>query len=471
MDRQLVEISSDESDNVNIPTGAPTALVLPTHGDDEKIAKRVLQKATTEVSLLKKLLQAAREREKDAADNLRLIQQRQRRIGGLAAGLAAPEHQSPTRRLVTGIGASEHQSPTRRTLGGLGAGLRAPEVHHSPKIKNEPDILINEPLDITNEPEIITKPEPPALEEASWENLSFHTLDSDDRSSMIKDELILDSDEPVRRERRQTPPPLGQESIYQELQRLMVNGTRPFDMIRNLRDANKTFNNVSTKVFTRRHICDILGGGLQNTWPKPDKSIPRPFTVDQYVCVKRNLNLYLPRRPGQKGALTVSRPDQAFYNKIYPLFIASEHEAGWIYFGDYRVAANTELTLEGWNEWSDQEQIEWCKHIVSREWGKTILYQQGIITDPRENISWEKVRRHLNYADNRALHFRLQLRLLEPIKYDQKLFEALNSTPLSRKFKNSAGKKRKRATRIDTTSDDSDDFEHNGTQSIKHDSD
>ncbi|KAA8901703.1 hypothetical protein FN846DRAFT_956736 [Sphaerosporella brunnea] len=184
--------------------------------------------------------------------------------------------------------------------------------------------------------------------------------------------------------------------------------------------------------FTRSLLSKIIGGSPQATWVKPASSKNYPYRLHPshlYICVKRDLNQWLPKRPGEAGALTVFREDKAIavHNRIYPLFICHDRN-NWVYYGHYRFlhfpTNNGELPLARYNRFSQKQKEEWARHILSKSWGRKMLTKKKITTTEQEAIDVASLINFFESPDNQR-HCRLMLRLMEPVRYDSTLYRQL----------------------------------------------
>lgn len=194
----------------------------------------------------------------------------------------------------------------------------------------------------------------------------------------------------------------------------------------------------SPRLFLRTQISSALGGGTRSTFPAPDVSRQRHYRIpsEYYICVKRTLNRWLPRKPGERGGLAVFN-DKARHNHVYPLFVATQQKK-WMYMGNYRAlnlpANNGFLSLGDWRRnFCREQKLRWAAHIISREWARKILLDRGVITKGqfamrrrlRDSLSPEELVAYFEREDDDLPCLRIQLRLLEPDSYDRALYDAL----------------------------------------------
>ncbi|KAI5853688.1 hypothetical protein BZA05DRAFT_473077 [Tricharina praecox] len=180
-------------------------------------------------------------------------------------------------------------------------------------------------------------------------------------------------------------------------------------------------------------ISKVLGGGPRLTFPVPAKNISFPYNIAPlqfYIAISTDLNRFLPKKPGQPGALTFFR-EKVQAGNVHPLFIAARPGA-WKYFGNYK-ACNLPyndgcLPLERWNTFDLRYRIDWCKEILSKEWGRQMLFDKGIIPSKDKGadiISAETLMGYFQRAKSDPLHLRLRIILLQPFMYDRRLYDAL----------------------------------------------
>jgi hypothetical protein len=218
------------------------------------------------------------------------------------------------------------------------------------------------------------------------------------------------------------------------------NPTTIEEAIQNLRPAPERFACTSDvyRTWTRKHISRVIGGGPQDSWPGPDKnkSFPYRISCDYYICIKRDLNQWLPRNPGDRGGLTVFRK-KAIHDHVYPLFIQFQQNR-WKYMGNYR-AVNLPinggyLPLAQWRQnFTRKQKLDWASHIISKAWGRQILFNRGVITgdqfdmkkDLKNALRPEDLVRFFERGDDDPMRLRLQVRLLEPHSFDRRLYDIL----------------------------------------------
>lgn len=210
--------------------------------------------------------------------------------------------------------------------------------------------------------------------------------------------------------------------------------------IQNLQHAAAKFVSAPPihRSWDRKTISQVIGGGPQVSWPSPNKSKVWPYriTSEYYICIRRDLNQWLPRNPGDRGGLTVFR-NKAYHGMIYPLFIQVQRNK-WRYMGNYKVLDlpinGGNLSLAQWNQhFTRPQKINWCAHIISKKWGRDILREKKIITDAQYHLGnglknsfpAEQLIPSFELGDNQEKRLRLQVRLLEPFEYDRRLYDAL----------------------------------------------
>jgi hypothetical protein len=194
--------------------------------------------------------------------------------------------------------------------------------------------------------------------------------------------------------------------------------------------------------FSRITISKIIGGSPQGTWPSPMAGKQFPYMLkgcDHYICIKPDLNNWLPPLPGSAGALALFRDDggsKAAHGKVYPLFICrGTHD--WVYFGHYRTlnfpTTNGEVPVDRFRQFSARQKRKWCQHILEQKWGREHLLSKGVITAAQAKLPYKELIKGFPPAALLPLFerpetrnpLRLQLRLLEPVKFDRLLYDML----------------------------------------------
>ena len=185
----------------------------------------------------------------------------------------------------------------------------------------------------------------------------------------------------------------------------------------------------------RRLISRVLGGGPLNQWPAPDKSKvwPHPIAAEYYICVSPDLQRWLPAATGLPGALAVFR-NKAAHGQVYPLFVRVDTNQ-WRYTGNYKALdlPGVYLSRAQWDaHFSAADKLAWCSHILEMAWGRDILCAKGIITDKQ---AWNKdlaktftpasLVPFFERDDRDPKRLRMQVRLLQPHRFDWKLYKEL----------------------------------------------
>lgn len=171
--------------------------------------------------------------------------------------------------------------------------------------------------------------------------------------------------------------------------------------------------------FKRPTITRTLGGNTQSTWPVPaayNQSVPHP--VGHYICIRRDLNPFLPLEPGNSGALHVFRNDKAVFGQTYPLFIRDRKAADWTYFGQYKVIGYYNYTHQEWMRNEKKFRQEWVTHVKDALWGKKACRERGL-----ENP--EGLAERLGRRDEEEGALRLCVRYIQFVGYDTAILNAL----------------------------------------------
>ena len=228
----------------------------------------------------------------------------------------------------------------------------------------------------------------------------------------------------------------------------------------------------------RKLMTQVLGGGIQNSWPAPDKHKAFPYTIagDKYICIKANLNAWLPRAPGAPGALTVFRTGLVAPGAVYPLFVHVDGSQ-WRYMGNYTArdlpARGGPLPVAQWRRhFTDAQKHDWCKHILGKLWGRQLLRDRGILSADEFALDKDILRtyepgtliKYFELGDDDPKHLRLQVRLLQPHSFDRALYDMLGEFRQKNAEKRGAGAEKravKRAPRrVAGSSDEEDEPPH-----------
>ncbi|KAF8539272.1 hypothetical protein BDD12DRAFT_882771 [Trichophaea hybrida] len=272
------------------------------------------------------------------------------------------------------------------------------------------------------------------------------------------------------------------------------NPTTVEEAIQNLRPALERFACAPDvhRTWTRKHISSVMGGGPQETWPSPQKNKSFPFRLssEYYICLKRELNHWLPRNPGDRGGLTVFR-NKATHDHVYPLFVHFQHNK-WKYMGNYK-AVNLPinggyLSLAQWRRnFTGKQKLDWASHIISKAWGRQILLHRRVITQSqydmgnhlKNSFRPEDLVKFFEREDDDRLRLRLQVRLLEPHSFDRRLYDTLATYGHEDEAENADGEndedlappqRRRRNAVLDSDDDkpfqpDNDSYEEHGSNS------
>ncbi len=76
--------------------------------------------------------------------------------------------------------------------------------------------------------------------------------------------------------------------------------------------------------FSRLYLSAIVGGQPQGTWPTPNKSKAVDYWIGDYVCLNRELNTMMPKKPGDKGCIFLCGTNGGEAGKEYPVFIKKD---------------------------------------------------------------------------------------------------------------------------------------------------
>ncbi|KAL7266254.1 hypothetical protein RUND412_011208 [Rhizina undulata] len=85
------------------------------------------------------------------------------------------------------------------------------------------------------------------------------------------------------------------------------------------------------KILRRSHLyllwqksrSPLLGDKPQGAWLTTDPKKNWPLKIGDYCCFQRELNPFLPTKPGEPGCLYVIREDELSLGVVYPFFIAA----------------------------------------------------------------------------------------------------------------------------------------------------
>lgn len=170
-------------------------------------------------------------------------------------------------------------------------------------------------------------------------------------------------------------------------------------VIRTPIDSHLQAKNTSTNIpprsdsFSRLVISSAIGGQLQHTWPTPNPDGDYAIRVVRYCCLRRELNWCLPSNPGEsEKVLMFSSRSFDWGGMDFPLFIREEISK-WKYYGDYKVAECYKLSLQEWRGFEETQKATWCRHMLARGWGRSILAEYF----PEKELmmmdcnDWEKV--------------------------------------------------------------------------------
>jgi hypothetical protein len=229
-----------------------------------------------------------------------------------------------------------------------------------------------------------------------------------------------------------TRTPTNNVPVTATIEQVIANVSRPAGSFLNTPQVHSGFSRVV--------ISKVIGGSPQGTWPNPMAVKDFPYKLQgcaHYICIKSELNQWLPTLPGTAGALTLFRDDgssKAAHNTVYPLFICRGAN-DWAYFGHYRAmnfpTTNGEVPANRFRQFSASKKRKWCRHILSQQWGREHLLNKGIITTAQAKLKNlmqvfppEALMPHFERPDSQK-PLRLQLRLLEPVLYDDNLYNML----------------------------------------------
>lgn len=149
----------------------------------------------------------------------------------------------------------------------------------------------------------------------------------------------------------------------------------------------------SSESFSRIVIHSAIGGQLQHTWPTPVPGGDYAIKVTRYCCLRRELNWCLPSRPGEaeKTLMFATKPFD-WGQEDFPLFIR-EGVSKWRYYGDYRITECYNVPLQQWRGFTKTQKTTWCKHMLTRGWGKSVLAKHFSEKELRsmDSSDWKKV--------------------------------------------------------------------------------
>ncbi|KAL7271198.1 hypothetical protein RUND412_006051, partial [Rhizina undulata] len=207
--------------------------------------------------------------------------------------------------------------------------------------------------------------------------------------------------------------------------------TEPFILAMAKVPLSDKFRDVShdADTFTRIHISPIVGGQPQGAWPTPDPKKNWRLKIGDYCCFQRELNPFLPTKPGEPGRLYVIREDKLGLGVVYPFFM-SEGVGSWMYYGSHEIHSYCQVSLSHWNQTAEVKKAVWCKEILSKEWGKRALLRKNLITEAQSRDwtpkkHWRKVKAFFERPDDTTPNLRLFARIIRPIEYDLRVYNTL----------------------------------------------
>ncbi|KAI8815878.1 uncharacterized protein EV422DRAFT_339362 [Fimicolochytrium jonesii] len=185
------------------------------------------------------------------------------------------------------------------------------------------------------------------------------------------------------------------------------------------------------QAFDRMVVQLVLGGGTQNTFPKPGSdTITRYGDRGQYAAMKRAWNPNLPHHPLEPGSIVIcggiSHLD--FLKKPFPLFVQRKPRE-WLYVGHYtcKVEPQKELSWGQLKETSSLASRTWINRALRNpDWGEWFFGDLGASRDQVLGMPLVAIEELLDELTSGAgSENKIGVHELEPQEYDDALLKML----------------------------------------------